>query len=101
MPEKDLYKQLKNVFSNYKDQTGTEFDLQRHEDYLSVGVPDCSFGILGVNGWIELKYSDSFTNEFNTQLRPEQKSWLVRRGRAGGHCHLFSAHIRIPNLRDL
>lgn len=64
-----------------------------HEDLLNTGVPDISYSHL-VHGWIELKYAEAWPKRASTPLRlphytKEQKAWLLRRGRAAGHCWLF------------
>ncbi len=64
---------------------------QRHEDKHTKGIPDVSYSMNGVNGWIELK-----TVEINKlgkvnipHFTAEQRQWLKRHGRRGGHCFLF------------
>lgn len=44
-----------------------------------LGVPDSNF-CLGVEGWIEFKWTDTYL----VPLRPEQIGWLTRRARSGG-----------------
>lgn len=65
------------------------FHWQRHEDKLTPGIPDCSFGADGVNGWVELKTYDCWPRNPEaplsfTDLKPEQRNWATKRGRAGG-----------------
>ena len=64
---------------------------QRHEDKYTKGIPDVSYSMNGVNGWVELK-----TVEINKlgkvnipHFTAEQRQWLKRHGRRGGHCFLF------------
>jgi len=85
MSEVKLFEKLKTIFN----EAGKEFHLQRHEDAYSNGIPDVSFGIDNVNGWIELKYDDCFPVEYKTKLRKEQKPWLIKRGRAAGNCFVL------------
>jgi len=67
-------------------------EMTRHEDKLNFGIPDVSFGLDGINGWIELKAFKGrpprgvfkFSNLQNTQVR-----FLERRGKAGGHCYIM------------
>lgn len=79
--ESRLYKKLKRATPG--------FHWQRHEDKLTAGIPDCSFGAAGVNGWVELKTYDCWPRKINdplafTDLKPEQRNWATKRGRAGG-----------------
>jgi len=84
MAEKSLWKYLKN---NMKKR----WDATRHEDRVTSGVPDVSYGINGVNGWIELKAMARWPRE---GLRIpgftlEQKRWLQSRDEAGGNVWIF------------
>lgn len=69
---------------------------QRHEDRISVGIPDVSFAICGVgHGWVELK-------SISCQLSPSaivkvphftesQRAWLSSFGAVGGGCFVVLA----------
>lgn len=69
---------------------------QRHEDMLSAGIPDVSYAIDGVDGWIELKAIDRWPARDATPvrvgIRPAQVRWLSLRGQHGhGHCYVLLA----------
>lgn len=69
-------------------------DASRHEDKLMLGVPDVSFGYKGINGWIELKFLPKWPPTDKTILKlrkfkPEQRNFIRKRGRTGGHCFLM------------
>lgn len=86
---------LENTFKKYLvTLMGTRWDVQSHEDRYSDGIPDLSFGISGVNGWIELKQIDAWPKMAKTLLKPkkytsEQVNWLRRRGKKAGNCFVF------------
>lgn len=78
---------------------GRTWDASRHEDGLGVGVPDVSYGLHGVNGWIELKVRDFWPKRQNGCLRLDkltavQVLWLEKRGKSAGNCWVF---MRIEN----
>jgi len=65
-----------------------------HEDMLNAGVPDLSYSVHGVHGWIELKWLEAWPKREDTIVRiphytKEQKHFLLSRGRAGGQCWLL------------
>lgn len=66
--------------------------VQRHEDQFTVGIPDISYSMLGVNGWIELK-SIAIANADSVIKIPHfttsQYQWLKRHGKRGGNCYIF------------
>lgn len=70
-----------------------DIDMQRHEDKLSKGVPDVSYGFHRVNGWIELKYIEQPKDPDNLLRCPHftgtQRRWLMDRGTHGGHCFVM------------
>ncbi len=78
MFESKLFKRLKRATPG--------FDWTRHEDKITSGIPDCSFGADGVGGWVELKTYDSWPRnpedplQFH-DLKPTQVNWAIRRGR--------------------
>lgn len=95
---------LENTFKKYLVRImGTRWDVQSHEDALSIGIPDLSFGInkamdvdiTPINGWIELKQIESWpVLVTRTMARPKkytvnQVNWLLKRGRFGGHCFVM------------
>lgn len=62
--------------------TGAQVHWQRIElGAVGSGVPDLNYCIDGVEGWAELKATDTYTIPFK---RPYQPSWIDRRTRAGG-----------------
>jgi len=65
------------------------WDVQRHEDKYSVGIPDLSYGANGVNGWIELKAYDEWPTGTISHYTPKQAAWLTNRGMMGGHCYIL------------
>lgn len=59
-------------------------DYQRHEDILSPGIPDISYALDGVDGWIELKYRAAWPKRAKLKLLdPAQAIWHMQRGQAG------------------
>lgn len=86
-PEKAMWYQLREDLIGYWDAT-------RHEDRLNEGVPDVSFGSKDKQGWIELKALHDWPKKENTIVKidhytPQQKIWLLKRGRVGGCCWLL------------
>lgn len=78
MNESDLFKRLKKATPG--------FDWTRHEDKLTSGIPDSSYGFEGVGGWVELKTYDCWPRDPNAplkfhDLKPTQVNWAIRRGR--------------------
>ena len=74
---------------------GLGFDVQRHEDALSAGIPDLSYACGGADGWVELKSIGAWPKQEETPVRlgvrTEQVNWLERRGRTGsGRVFLFA-----------
>jgi hypothetical protein len=72
-----------------------DWDASRHEDMLGAGIPDVSYGIDGVQGWIELKVVEAWPKRPKTVVpfpgfTPWQKRWLKNRGRYGGGAWLFA-----------
>ena len=54
-----------------------------------------SYGVNGINGWIELKYLPDFPRRSTTPVRfrnftDEQRDWLTQRGRYGGYCWMLA-----------
>lgn len=75
-----------------------DFDVHatRHEDECTSGVPDTSYGGVGINGWIELKAYPEWPKRPSTTVKfsnftPLQRRWLEDRGPTGGHCFLMAA----------
>ena len=56
------------------------FDTQEHErTQNAIGIPDVSYGIKGINGWIEFKWEHG-------KYQRGQEKWLRFRAHTGGHC---------------
>ena len=81
-----------NAFKKYLLRImGTRWDVQSHEDKYSLGIPDLSFAMGGVSGWIELKQIEIYktlTMKPSKYTAP-QINWLNRRNRHGGSCFVF------------
>jgi len=87
MAERSLWFYLRNGMKG-------SWDVTRHEDRLSAGVPDISYGINNVNGWIELKALYSWPKNPVTIVKvpgftDQQRMWLQNRGHKGEHCWLL------------
>jgi hypothetical protein len=67
--------------------------VTRHEDMLQSGIPDVSYGILGVQGWIELKQAHEWPKRGGAlrlpHLSAEQRHWLTERGTIGNRCWIL------------
>ncbi len=103
MNEKSFKKQLLRGLEEYSEERKLPYHWQLHEDARSVGLPDISYGVAGVNGWIEAKYSDknfSPSTAFNPPFEPFQEAWLVARGQAAGRADLVwgfrDGHLIVP-----
>lgn len=86
-PEQRLWGIIKNGMSG-------EWHAQRHEDKYCVGIPDVSYGLRGVHGWLELKYLARWPQKATTTVKldhftKQQRLWLRTRGRMAGSCFLF------------
>lgn len=65
--------------------------VQVHNDVGHPGVPDLSFAVGGVDGWLELKWMDEKPGTINDirHFTSEQKNWLHKTGSVGsGNCCL-------------
>lgn len=84
-PEQTLWSRLQKHMKGYWDAT-------RHEDAVTSGTPDVSWGARQVNGWLELKVIGHLPKK-NTlvviDLRPAQRVFLLNRMKAGGHCSVL------------
>ena len=82
--EAAFWSYLSDVMSPY-------WAAQRHEDRYTKGIPDVSYSMSRVNGWIELK-SVTIEPEKIVQVphfTNDQRQWLKRHGRRGGNCYVF------------
>jgi hypothetical protein len=82
------------LFNYLKQGMKNRWDVSRHEDNTGPGIPDVSYGLRNVNGWIELKVLDSWPKSDKTpvkipHLTDWQKRWLARRGMHGGRTWLL------------
>jgi len=91
---------------------------QRHEDKLTKGIPDISYAMQNVDGWIELKALDDWPKYGDTPVRlnltPDQANWLrdrcamgngevwilLRVGHGGEREHLLFHATDAYELRD-
>lgn len=84
-----------NTFKKYlMSVMGRQWDAQSHEDMYSDGIADLSFGMEGINGWIELKHIPKWPMKENTLVKPKhytaiQVNWLISRWKKGGNCFVF------------
>lgn len=93
--ESGLYKRLKTATRG--------FHWQRHEDKLVSGIPDTSYGVDGVCGWVELKTYDNWPRDGNltwSDLKPEQVNWLIARGKTCEHCYILLEIGTDPKTSD-
>lgn len=84
---------------------GNKWSAQRHEDKHEKGVPDVSFTIVGVSGWLELKTLPKWPSSPAKALRiphllPEQVNWIIERGQHGGNTALLLSVGADPNETD-
>lgn len=84
--ESYLWDKLDKAFSDLDN-----IHFSRHEDKSRPGIPDVSYGMYGVNGWIELKACNKWPANPETLVKPKheltkpQKRFQKRRGQSGGH----------------
>ena len=69
-------------------------EATRHEDTYLAGIPDISYGLRKVNGWIESKYINKWPKARRGVVRfrrytTKQRNWTIRRQKAGGHCYII------------
>jgi len=83
MSEKTLYKYLSRIMSKH-------WEVQRHEDKYSSGIPDLSYCIK-THGWIELKYLEKLPKKIMKidHLTSTQRNWIKTFGRRGGLCFVL------------
>lgn len=77
-----------------RDRLAGKWSASRHEDLVGAGVPDVSYGYLGLNGWIELKVLKSWPVRPDTivkvrHLKPAQTAFLVSRSKHSGGCFML------------
>ncbi len=70
--------------------------VSRIENPLDPGMPDVSYCLGGVEGWLELKALPAWPKQLNTivgprLVRPAQRAWWVRQLAAGGRLHVLLA----------
>ena len=81
------------LWSYLRDGVGGLWEAERIENRLNSGVPDVAYST-DHHGWIELKYLPKAPKRSDTALKidhytAEQKNWLTKHGKRGGHCFLF------------
>lgn len=90
MTESDGFQEIKRSLTEFLGRK--EVHLTRHEDECTPGIPDVSYGLWGVNGWIELKAYTKWPVRIDkvkfSNLKPEQKNWIRNRYQAGGKVFL-------------
>lgn len=81
MSETDVWDSLNGCMGNL-------WHAQRHEDSISPDIPDVSFTLNAVSGWIELKQSPTCSTRprMIPKLRPGQINWMHARCLKGGKC---------------
>lgn len=86
MTESALWVQLNEIMKD-------KWVATRHEDILSKGVPDVSFSMPSVSGWIELKTAFTIVKDRLKirSLTPEQRIWLHKRRSIGGRVWVLCA----------
>ena len=68
---------------------------QRHEDRYTAGIPDVSYALNGVDGWLELKALERPGAAVSVGVTDEQALWLRRRGLlGGGRCFVLARIAR-------
>lgn len=86
------------VWNTLKTAMLGRWHATRIESSSSSGVPDVTYGIKNINGWIELKYIKAWrklpTTKVKLPLEPEQLHWIVVRGNLSGNVWAF---IRIED----
>lgn len=68
--------------------------LSRHEDSVTLGVPDVSFAMDNVNGWLELKHLPEWPKRDTTVVKmkrytEEQRKYILESGEHGGRSYLL------------
>lgn len=66
--------------------------ITQHEDERTSGILDLSYGYSGTNGWIELKYIQSFpahSGKVKIDISNDQIDFLIERNLTGGNCYLL------------
>jgi len=79
-PESKLWNRLKTNMETY-------WSAYRHEEFA---VPDVSYSIQDISGWIELKVVPEYPKRGGVvrvhHYKPWQKSWMLSRARHCDHC---------------
>lgn len=75
------------VWDDLRNQTGSRILFQRHEDYLSCGIPDLSGVIYRRQFWCELKASRGLEP---LRLRQRQLNWMNTRYLVGVPCFILA-----------
>ena len=81
------YKRAMVQFMQFMD-----WSVQEHEDKISNFIPDLSFAVAGLDGWVEVKYCNDQPKSLGhiDHWTRGQEEWLWTRGiRGGGNCFLI------------
>jgi len=82
---------IRNKFTDCVKKLGG--DVTNHEDRFQEGIPDASYGLENVNGWVEHKYLKSWPKRATTLVNPGIKKtqvlWIEPRQKTGGRCFLL------------
>jgi len=95
MSEAKFKKVIHRGFLDFAKHFELPLHWQLHEDALSVGIPDISYGVRGANGWIEAKWDNQMPkvgSKYIPHFELFQEAWLVARGKAGGPTHLVHGY---------
>jgi len=90
--EARAYKRLKECVCRPNDR------MERVENGVATGMPDVNYCIMGIEGWIEIKFPDeparpttALFGNGNHQVSVDQCNWLLKQSQAGGRGWLFIA----------
>jgi hypothetical protein len=77
--------------------------MQSHEDKHTEGIPDLSYGLGGICGWIELKQIREVPRRAEDIMKPQkytplQVNWLSKRGKKGGNCFVM---VKVGTTKDV
>lgn len=84
------------AFQNYTAQRMQRLGASTTNHEGQTNVPDLSYGIDRVNGWIEFKFADNYPVRETTKIKwkhpltPGQRNFLNHRGKTGGYCWIMA-----------
>ena len=85
--ESKLYQDLRKALPNVH--------FQRIETNVGLGIPDVNGCCNGIEFWLELKVSSGTA----LRLSKYQKSWIIRRGMAGGRVFILRKALKERSLK--